>query len=111
MNPPEPPLSRIRRLVRLYGEGTYTQLEVADYCISVADNTNALQLLQQLPSEILAEVKRWVQGAPTTEVEWEQCDVFSINHAPQPSSTREKRVAKYRISTEALRAALNALEP
>ena len=106
MLPPEPPLSRLSRLVKRYAEGVFTRAEVASYCISVADSANALELVCQLPSEIFAEVQRQLQDAPATEDAWAKCDVISIRQTPEASSSREQRVARFRASIEALRLAM-----
>ena len=106
----EPPLSRLRRLVKRYAEGVFTGVEVASYCISAADSSNALELVRELPSEILAQVQRWLQDAPTTEDAWAAWDVISIHQAPEASLSREERLAKFRASVEALRVAMNEAE-
>jgi hypothetical protein len=84
----------------------YTALEVASYCVAVADDTLAAALLRSLPPPLLQEIRRQVDAAPTVERDWERIELISIRGDPESGLSQAERVARYRAAIEALRKAL-----
>ena len=102
----DPRMVQLERVVRGFGRGIYTALEVAGYCVAIADEVPAPALLRLLAPPILQEVKRWVHAAPTATEDWERVKLVDIGIVREPELNQTERVAKYRAAIEALRSAL-----
>jgi hypothetical protein len=101
-------LERLERLLSLYQRGAYTVVEVASYCVAVADSEIAAELLRPLPPEILRRIKEVADDSPTTEDGWAKLELIPIRDDPLPGTNRDECMARYRASIEALRAVVGS---
>jgi hypothetical protein len=100
-------LQQLDRLLELYRQGAYTELEVAGYCIDVADSTMAAELLRSLPPDVLRRVEERVDEAPTSEEGWASMELITFRSDPEPALSQAERVSRHRASIEAIRRVLN----
>jgi hypothetical protein len=103
---PDQRLERLTYLLVRYQSGVYTALEVAGFCIDVADSEIAAALLGILPAEVLTMVRDRVNEYPTTSKGWatlKLMDLGGLELDPVPSASGQDRLARRQASIGALR--------
>jgi hypothetical protein len=99
---PTPKPTGVQSLLRMYRRGVLTDREVTTRVIDLAAEADVAELASQLPTDLLASVRRVLDESPTTEEGWGRMllirgGTFTADYDP------EAERARWRSSVEALR--------
>lgn len=101
------------RLVAGHRCGRFTPAEVSGYCLEVADDQTAAQVIRSLTPDLRAHLAEQVAEAPATEAGWAGIQLVNfgaVGRVGRRPETPREQVTRLRAAVEALRRAFGAGE-
>jgi hypothetical protein len=100
-------MDRAERTVKGYEHGFYSLAETLSIVIGQVDDGNVRSIVGRLPNDLLIELRKTVQHAPTTEQNWRETFLVEGGISLETDEQREARTSdekrRYRKGIETLR--------